>query len=82
MKADGVFFSIATGDIKVDGYILDQGQNHPLQALRVPLIEFQELIVHLVPLMLEQQGHTNIHALLHLADCNRYVVYVHVYVRM
>lgn len=82
VKADGVFFSIATGDIKVDGYILDQGQNHPLQALRVPLIEFQELIVHLVPLMLEQQGRTNIHALLHLADCNRYVVYVHVYVRM
>ena len=72
MKADGVFFSIAMDDIKVDGYILDQGQNHPLQALRVPLVEFQEVIVHLIPLMLEQQGHTNIHALLHLADCNRY----------
>lgn len=73
VRADGVFFSIDKNDIRVDNYLLDQGQNHPLHELRIPLSEFQELVIHLVPLMLEQQGHTNIHALLHLAECNRYV---------
>ena len=74
VRADGIKFCVENNDIKVNSYLLDQGQNHPLQGLRVPISEFQEIVSNLIPLMLGQQGHTNIHALLHLATCNRYTL--------
>lgn len=71
--ADGVFVSLDF-PVKVQGYILEHSPSNPL---RIPLEEIHELVNYMLPIMLEQQGHTTVHALVHLAKCYRYDFCLH-----
>ena len=64
LVSDGAFITL-NDPIRVSSYLLQHTLSSPI---RIPLEEMNDFINFMLPTMLEQQGHTTIHALLHLAN--------------